>query len=79
MFQKLIQGFDVFHTQNNSASIDLMNAEAQKVFNPTNNDNRIYPVEVSPLLPIQTSEQNTSNITAEILQKMLESIQNDVI
>ena len=78
MFQKLIQGFELFHTQNSSASFDLMNAEAQKVFNPNNYDNKVYPVEVTPLLPIQISEHNTANITAEIFQKMLESIQNDV-
>lgn len=39
MFQKLIQGFDTFHsssTVTTSMGIDLLNAEAQKVFNNIN-------------------------------------------
>ena len=42
MFQKLIQGFDTFHsssTVNTSMGIDLLNAEAQKVFSNNNSNN----------------------------------------
>lgn len=42
MFQKLIQGFDTFHsstTVTTSMGIDLLNAEAQKVFSGNINNN----------------------------------------
>jgi hypothetical protein len=36
VFQKLVHSFEIFHTQYNNT--ELMNAEAQKVFNTSNND-----------------------------------------
>lgn len=41
IFQKLIHGFDVFHTQNSSIGLDFMNAEAQKVFNINNSESNL--------------------------------------
>ena len=137
MFQKLIQGFDTFHsssTVNTSMGIDLLNAEAQKVFsnnNSNNNNNNdltlnvaalninsslgisssisssnssnstnsntiitalsigksIYPYEITPIIPIQPNEQQSStqqqtnynSITSEMLKEMLEYMQQDVI
>jgi hypothetical protein len=130
MFQKLIQGFDTFHSSvqvgggilNSSIGIDMLNAEAQKVFNhydagsssnSSSNSNSsisigrsIYPFELSPIVPVQPNEQqytqsqqqqqqhasqqqsqsnnnqNNSNsiysLTAEMLRKMLEYMQQDV-
>jgi hypothetical protein len=40
MFQKLVHSFEIFHTQYSSA--ELMNAEAQKVFNTNSNDDGYY-------------------------------------
>jgi len=134
MFQKLIQGFDTFHsssTVNTSMGIDLLNAEAQKVFSNNNNSNNnnnnnnnndltlnvnslnansslnilsnntnsntiitalsigksIYPYEITPIIPIQPNEQQSStqqqtnynSITSEMLKEMLEYMQQDVI
>jgi hypothetical protein len=151
MFQKLIQGFDTFHsstTVTTSMGIDLLNAEAQKVFsgnsnnssgsnsnnnnsNSTNNNfvnsndltlnvaslnslnnasnnnmnntnnsstiittstlsigKSIYPFEITPIIPIQPNEQQSSslsqqqnvysNLTSEMLKEMLEYMQQDV-
>ena len=122
MFQKLIQGFDTFHSSvqlgggiiNSTAGIDMLNAEAQKIFNydPSSSfssnsgssisiGRSIYPFEIVPIIPVQPNEQqpphqsqqfqqqqpnnstnNTSNniyyLTAEMLRKMLEYMQQDV-
>jgi hypothetical protein len=125
MFQKLIQGFDTFHSSvqvgggilNSSIGIDMLNAEAQKVFNhydagstPNSSSSSnssisigrsIYPFELVPIVPVQPNEQqpqsqqqqqqtsqqqsqSTSNqnsiysLTAEMLRKMLEYMQQDV-
>ena len=81
MFQKLIQGFDTFHsssTVNTSMGIDLLNAEAQKVFsnnnsnnnnnNSNNNNNNDLTLNVNSLnanssLNILTSSNNTNSNT----------------
>ena len=115
MFQKLIQGFDTFHSSaqigSSSIGIDLLSAEAQKVFNSYDSNalsgtagassssvqigRTIYPFEVNPIIPIQPNEPqiyssnqpavaNSSsgnsvyNLTAEMLRKMLEYMQQDV-
>ena len=129
MFQKLIQGFDTFHSSvqagggilNSSIGFDMLNAEAQKVFNHYDaggasasfsaNSNSsisigrsIYPFELFPIIPIQPNEQQNTpsqqqqqqlaqqstsnqsnvsnsiyNLTAEMLRKMLEYMQQDVM
>ena len=70
MFQRLVQGFDAFYSAsqtsdliNSSIGIDMLSAEAHKVFNQnqaTSNDaaiNRsIYPFEISPIIPYQANE-----------------------
>lgn len=118
MFQKLIQGFDTFHSyaQLGTTSIDLLSAEAQKVFNTDTQstaalhiNKSISPFEINPIIPFQTHEhssglqqpslsqqataqnqlgQQTSqqsssgvsgvfNLTAEMLEKVLECMQQD--
>lgn len=52
MFQKLIQGFDTFHSSNTvttSMGIDLLNAEAQKVFNSVNTNTNDLTLNVTSL------------------------------
>ncbi len=59
MFQKLIHGFDTFHSssavQMGSTSIDLLSAEAQKVF--TDIGKSFCPYEINPIIPVQPSDQ----------------------
>lgn len=126
MFQKLIQGFDTFHSSvqlsggilTSTIGIDMLNAEAQKVFNQYDNSfssnssqsgRSLYPFEITPIIPLQPNEQmneistqtSTSglsssssqqqnqllnqnnqsvyNLTAEMLRKMLEYMQQDCL
>ena len=123
MFQKLIQGFDTFYSSvqtsgiiNSTMGIDMLSAEAQKVFNQStgwsangtdsaSSSRSIYPFEINPIIPVQPNEQQQSfqqqqlsqqqqpsqfqanqfnsvssvyNLTAEMLKKMLEFMQQDV-
>jgi hypothetical protein len=75
IFQKLVHGFDTFHSStqlggaiiNTSIGIDMVNAEAQKVFNQSGASGSseagnalarsIYPFEITPIIPQQPNEQ----------------------
>jgi hypothetical protein len=69
IFQKLIHSFDVFHTQNSSIGLDLMNAEAQKVFNINNSDSNfkliifIFKIKLVIFTLILSSNISSGNIT----------------
>lgn len=71
MFQKLIQGFDTFHSaaQLGTTSIDLLSAEAQKVFNIDSQSaialhigKSICPFEINPIIPVQPNEYPTGQL-----------------
>lgn len=110
MFQKLIQGFDTFHMPQHlgSTTIDLLSAEAQKVFTSSTDTQSasamhigksICPFEINPIIPMQEQQpsqsqpaaqgslgqqqsqqtgSNISNMAAEMLEKILECMQQDV-
>lgn len=112
MFQKLIQGFDTFHMPQHmgSTTIDLLSAEAQKVFTSSSTQDTqspsavhigksICPFEINPIIPVQEQQpsqsqpgaqsalgqqqsqqtgSNISNLAAEMLEKILECMQQDV-
>ena len=79
MFQKLIQGFDTFHSSAHlgatSMGIDLLNAEAQKVFNIDTSQSgssiligkSIYPFEITPIIPVQPNEHQLINQQQQLL------------
>jgi hypothetical protein len=69
MFQKLVQGFEIFSitssVQTGGSGIDILSAEAQKIFNPTSSvwsvnnstDRSIYQAEITLLIPPGDQQQ----------------------
>ena len=65
MFQKLIQGFDTFHsstTATTSMGIDLLNAEAQKVFSSNSSNNNDLTLNVAALNISNSTVLNNNNL-----------------
>lgn len=90
MFQKLIQGFDTFYSSaqtsgiiNSTMGIDMLSAEAQKVFNQSSgwsangtdsaSSRSIYPFEINPIIPVQPNEQQQSMSSYQQMQQMSSS------
>lgn len=74
MFQKLIQGFDTFHsstTATTSMGIDLLNAEAQKVFSSNSSNNNDLTLNVAALNNSNSTVLNNNNNSSNIITTSL--------